>query len=180
MTAQAVREGLIAAGYRAAVECRLAELTAERIAAAAGLDSREFPAHFGSLKEYLLALQQHFLDDLRGKIVVATMHSAPGAERIRAATMAFLDGCLAQRPLRSWLIELRATDPEVFDMLVKRNAVYTQLLRIEFESMRMPHAVESARLFFVMTQETALAEHDAGQVLADMRETMLVFLKVAA
>lgn len=170
------RARMIEAGYRLCPATSLTAVTPLLIAGEAGVPLSEFEAQFGDLRGYFLALQLHFLDELRARIVNAAMNTAPGRERLHAATCAFLDGCLAQRTLRVWLLELRDGDVEVQEDVAGRYKVYCDLLRIEFDSLGAKHADEAARLFFAMTQETSRAEHLAGRALQDMRETMFGFL----
>src|SRR5690242_16301705 len=104
---QSARARMIEAGYRLCPASPLSGVTPMLVAGEAGVPLSEFETQFADLRGYFLALQLHFLDELRARIVNAAMNTSPGRERLHAATCAFLDGCLAQRDLRVWLLELR-------------------------------------------------------------------------
>ncbi|HEY1077480.1 MAG TPA: hypothetical protein VGE51_12380 [Fontimonas sp.] len=174
MTAQ--RQALIDAGSRLAAQMPLAALEIDRLCAQAAVEGAVFAAHFAGLTDYLVALQQDFMDRLRGKIVAVTTGVPAGIRRTELAAETYLSACLDERALRGWLIEARAR-PDVLAGLRRQNHIYWILIGIEFEALGWPYPRAAARLYLTMLNEASVIEHRAGQASAPVRLTIRNFLR---
>jgi TetR/AcrR family transcriptional regulator, transcriptional repressor for nem operon len=150
---------------------------AARLEQAAGLEMDALDRVFGSLPQYLAALQDDLLQRLRHRVLEAALAQPSGRERIYAGTLTYLDGYLDEQPLRRWLVNARESLPPVADGIRRQNRTYALVLRSEFEGMRWPFAHAAARLFIAMVMEAAMAEHESGARRADMRAALREFLE---
>ncbi len=174
MSAQ--RLALMQAGARLAAQVRLDELTPAQVCAEAGLQPTAFAAHFTDLTEYLVALQQDFMDRLRAKIVAVTTGVPAGIRRTELAAETYLGVCLAERALRAWLIEARSR-PDVLAGLRRQNHIYWILIGIEFEALGWPHPQAAARLYLTMLNEASVIENRLGQRSPAVHLTVRNFLR---
>ncbi|MGH8529419.1 MAG: TetR/AcrR family transcriptional regulator [Nevskiales bacterium] len=175
-SAQDSRAALLEAGLYLAERMPLAQVNGALIAQAAGLAPHEFEQQFTDLDQYLLILQERFMDDLRSRVVQATAQTAPGVERLKCAIETYLDVCLEHFPLRAWLVEKRYTNAVIGEALRQRNRGYVHLITHELGAMGWRHASEAARLLMAMSQEASLAEHQARRKLPDYRAALADFL----
>lgn len=169
------RTALVEAGRRLALRKSLADVTPLQLSAEAGMGLDAWERHFHNLAEFVTALQQDFMHRLRRRMMAITAGARPGAMRIKLATEAFLECCLAERELRSWLIEARI-DATVAEGLRKQNQTYWMIIGTELGNLGWPYPQAAARLYIAMTNEASLAEHRLGQAIPEMRETLWDFL----
>ena len=173
----AARSALLDAGLYLAQRMPLSQVNGALIAQAAGLAPQDFDTHFGDLNHYLLDLQARFMEELRARVVQATMQAAAGAERLCCAIETYLDVCLEHVPLRAWLVERRYTNTEIAEALRQRNRGYVHLITAEFAAMGWRHPPAAAQLLMAMNQETALAEHQSRQKLPEYRAVLADFVR---
>ena len=174
-----VRSELLDAGRRLCEKHRLSEIGAVEICRNAQLVQAAFETQFTDFDDYLIALQQQFMTELRDAIVAATLSLPAGLPRFRAGAAAYLEGCLERRALRNWLVEARMR-PRVFEGLLKQNQTYLVLLGLEFAAFGAAHPPAAARLFLAMLNEAALLEQVAGRAQAEVREMLWDFLASVA
>lgn len=172
----AQRRALISAGPQLAAGLPLGELNVQRLCAQASVEESAFQTHFASLTDYLVALQQDFMDRLRAKIVGVTTGVPAGIRRTELAAETYLSACLAERALRAWLIEARAR-PDVLAGLRRQNHIYWILIGIEFEALGWPYPRAAARLYLTMLNEAAALENRVGQPSPPLRLTIRNFLR---
>lgn len=172
------RQPLLDAGTRLARTLRLHELDVERLCQEAGVERAAFDSCFADLTAYVTALQQRFMDLLRDRIVAVTSGVPAGLLRIQLATETYLSNCLAERPLRGWLIEAR-TRPEVLSGLQRQNRAYWLLIGAELEALGWPHPQAAARMLLTMINEASVAEYRLGQSSEEIREVLWDFLQRA-
>lgn len=177
MSAPHQRQALIDAGFRLAQRITLAELEAGTVAAEAGLDAVAFNTHFGGIEQYLIGLQQHFMDGLKAAVIAATLDLPPGYERAQKGALAYLDGCLAQRGLRGWLLKARLEQAALSDNLRRQNQGYLLILPSEFSALHWPHPQAGARMFLAALWEIARLEHGLGRVSGELRGALWQFLR---
>ncbi len=176
-SAPAARAALLDAGLYLAERMPLAQVNSDLIAQAAGLTPQDFEAHFTDINHYLLGLQERFMDELRMRVVGATLQAAAGADRLCSAIETYLDVCLEHFPLRAWLVERRYTNAQVAEALRQRNRGYVHLITAEFAAMGWRHPAEAARLLMAMNQEASLAEHQQRQKLPAYRAVLADFVR---
>jgi TetR/AcrR family transcriptional repressor of nem operon len=169
------RQKLLDAGRRIALRENLAGLTALTLCAEARTDFDEFERHFATQRDFLLALQQDFMDGLRDKIFAITTGTRSPLMRLKLATETYLQGCIADRALRRWLLEARV-HPEMEAGVRRQNQTYWMILGAEFRTLGWPYPQAAARLYLAMTNEAANAEHRVGHALPAVRETLWDFL----
>jgi hypothetical protein len=170
------RTALLEAGRRLAMRHTLAELDPLLLCSEAKVGLDAFEREFASLGEFVAALQQDFMERLREKILAVTSGSAAGLMRLKLATESYLQGCLAERPLRAWLLDARL-QADVLEGLRRQNQVYWMILGSEFKSLRWPHPRAAGRIYLAMANEAAQAEHRVGHPLASVRDTLWEFLE---
>ncbi|MEU6563546.1 TetR/AcrR family transcriptional regulator [Nocardia nova] len=174
-TAARTRAALVAAGLRLADEFSLAELSVNRIVAAAGVSKGTFFHHFPSRVDYLLALHQGFHDHLDAEIAAAIGELPPGRDRLHAAQLAYLDGCLRNRGVRALLLEARA-ERAITDRIRERNETSAEVAAEDFRAAGWSHPVESARLWIGLVVEAALLELGAGAESPAVRSALEQYL----
>ena len=170
------RIALIAAGQRLAARLELAQVSPEAISREAGLEPNSLTALFVDMENYLIALQQEFMDNLRLQVVQATAEHPLGGARLRLGAIAYLDGCLAQRSVRGWFIEARRQTRAVAQGLANQNQAYLLVISTEFRALRWPHPLAASRLFLTAVLEIARLEHGGGQPQAPARAALWDFL----
>lgn len=172
----AERRNLINACTRLDAGLALADITPERLCAAAGLGPDTFGAQFADMTDYFVAVQQDFMDRLRGKLVAITSGVPAGIRRTELAAETFLSSCLDERVLRRWLIEARAR-PDVLAGLRKQNRIYWILIGIEFEALGWEYPQAAARIYLTMLNEASITENRLGQPSPALRRTLRNFLR---
>lgn len=170
------RQALIQAGSRLDASLSLAQITPERLCAIAGLDLAAFATQFADMTAYFVALQQDFMDRVRGKIVAVTTGVPAGIRRTELAAETYLSACLDERTLRRWLIEARAR-PDVLAGLRQQNHIYWILIGIEFEALGWPYPQAAARLYLTMLNEASVIENRLGRRSPAVRLTIRNFLR---
>lgn len=174
--AEQQRKALIRAGRSLALRYTFYDIDPVRICSEAHLPPESFEQHFQDMTEYLLALQQNFLDEMRDKIFKGTTGMKAGINRIKLASEIYLEGCLAGRALRAWLQEARA-HPDIAEGLRRQSRPYRMVVASELKTLGWPHPEAAANIFVAMTNETVLAEHRIGQALPELREALWDFLE---
>ncbi|MEV5652379.1 TetR/AcrR family transcriptional regulator [Nocardia sp. NPDC052254] len=165
------RAALVDAGLRLADHFSLAELSANRVVAEAGVSKGTFFHHFPSRVQYLLALHAGFHDRVDAEITTAIADLPPGQERLRVAQRAYLDSCLRNRGARALLLEARA-ERTITDQISARNETLAHVAAQDFRAMGWSHPVESARLWIGVVVEAALLELDDAAASPGVRAAL--------
>lgn len=173
----AERQRLVAAAGILAASGATAGVTVQKICKAARCTPAAFRRHFKGRTEYLLAVQQAFMDAVRDAIVESMGSQSEGYDRVRQASQTYLDACLQHQPLRTWLLSARKSEPALADALRRQNDVYQLMLAGEFKKLGWAHPASAARLFLAMLMETGLMETVSGRVLPELRATLWEFLR---
>jgi TetR/AcrR family transcriptional regulator, transcriptional repressor for nem operon len=173
--AQQTRDAMIQAGMRLAETTGLAGMSVNLVVKEAGVAKGSFFHHFGDRAGYLLALHRTFYDKLLSDTLKVTADMPPGAERLWAAAVAYLDGCLRSRGVRALLLEARAV-PLIAEEIRKRANHLASLCEPHFAAMGWPHPMESARLWMGMVAQAALIEFDSRCRQPVLREALRQFL----
>ncbi|TXH04196.1 MAG: hypothetical protein E6R07_09670 [Nevskiaceae bacterium] len=167
----------LAAGMSLSRKLDFAAVGVRALALEAGLPEESLKRNFVDLKHYMIALQQHFMDELRAAVLNATASHTPGYERLRSGAVAYLDGWLARPGLRGIALGVHEPAAQVAEGLRLQNQSFSLVLSTEFHAMGWPHAVVAARLFVAILQEVARAEHVQGRPNPAMREEIWEFLR---
>ena len=163
---------LFAGAMKMADEVTFADLTLERIARNAKVPVSRLRTQFVDLTHFLIALQQSFLDAMRDDVISMTANHPPGLERVRSATIVYLDCCLRVRGLRGWLLEARRDEPLIAEGLRRQNHSFALIISTEFHALGWPHPLAAARLFLAAIQEAARLEQIKGEPLPFIREAI--------
>lgn len=155
------RQLLLDAGLVLAEHTPLSGIAIDEIVKEAGVAKGTFYVHFHDRTEFLLALHDQFHDDLRTRIAAATVDAPPGAARLKASTVAYLDGCLKAQGVKAMLVHARG-EPAIAAKVMASNARFAKAAGGDFRQLGVKHPLESARLFVAMTAEIALLELEAG------------------
>jgi len=169
------RAALVDAGLRLAERLSIAELSANRVVAEAGVSKGTFFHHFPNRVQYLLALHAGFHDHLDAEMAEAIADLSPGRERLRAAQRAYMDGCLRNRGVRALLLEARA-ERAITDRIGARNEALAHVAAADFRAMGWSYPVESARLWIGMVVEAALLELDGAGASSAVRAALEHYL----
>ena len=148
----------------------LTGLSIDSVTRQAGLAKGTFYVHFGDRSELLVELHRTFHDELFATIASATSSIAPGPERARTRTVAFLDGCRRQSGVRSMLLQARS-EPAVAAEVRRRNDQAAKLLAADLNE-TVVHPLETARLLVAATAEVAVHELEAGRKLPRLRTAL--------
>jgi len=170
-------DALIQAGLRLSEHLPLGALDPGSVAAEAGLTPEDFNRAYAGQEQFLDALQRRFMDGLRAAVIAATEGLPPGYERAKRGALAYLDGCLARRGLRAWLLAARLNYPALAESLHKQNQGYLLILPLEFTALRWPHPQAGGRLFLAALQEIGRIEHGPGRPNSELRNALWQFLR---
>jgi AcrR family transcriptional regulator len=170
------RQQLIDAGVRLAHRRALTGLTVDDVVGAAGVAKGTFYLHFRDRAEYFVTLHRRFHDDVM-KLVQEAILSAgsAGTQRLLAGSLAYLDGCRRDHPVKALLIEARV-EPAIQAEVARQNARFAKRAALEFAAAGWPAAEEAARLWVGLVAEAALAEAESGAVLPGIRDALARFL----
>jgi AcrR family transcriptional regulator len=166
---------MIEAGIRLAESTGIAGMSVNLVVREAGVAKGSFFHHFGDRAGYLVALHRTFHDRLLADTLRVSTVLPLGAERLRVAGTAYLDGCLKSRGVRALLLEARAI-PSIANEVRARNDQVARMCEPHFVAMGWPHPLESARLWIGMIAEAALIEFDARSAQPALREALRHYL----
>ncbi|WP_018178293.1 TetR/AcrR family transcriptional regulator [Jongsikchunia kroppenstedtii] len=169
------RAALVDAGLRLADRFSIAELSANRVVAEAGVSKGTFFHHFPNRVQYLLALHAGFHDRLDAEMAAAIADLPPGRDRLRVAQQTYLDGCRRNRGVRGLLLEARA-ERAITDRINARNEALADVAAADFRAMGWSHPTESARLWIGMVVEAALLELDQAAASSSVRAALDQYL----
>jgi AcrR family transcriptional regulator len=156
------RIALLDAGLRLADEKGMANMSVNDVAAAAGVGKGSFYVHFVDRAAFLLELHRGFHDALVEDVESAIEGVKPGADRLVAATTAFLDAALRERIVRALLLDARA-EPQIAPEIATRVARVTKYIEQDLRAEGWPDPAPAARLYVAMCTEAALSELARGR-----------------
>lgn len=174
-SAARTRAALVDSGLKLAERLGLAGVSVNVLVAELGVSKGTFFHHFGTRANYLLALHREFHDRLQTDIEAAIASLPPGNDRLRAASIAYLDACLRDRGVKALLLEARA-EPLITDEVSARNTDNAALIEPDFEILGWTHPEQAARLWVGLVAEAALQELHAGREQQSVRDALWQFL----
>lgn len=148
------------------------EMSLTPVAKTARVPLAQLKARFVDFTHYLIAVQQQFLDDLRDQVIASTALYPPGLDRVRSATLVYLDHCLKHRGLRGWLMQARRQEPLLAEGLRRQNHSFSLVISTEFHALHWPHPLAAARMYLAAIQEAARLEQSEGAPLPYLREAI--------
>jgi AcrR family transcriptional regulator len=163
---------LFKASMALADKVEYANASLERVAKAAKVPVARLRDQYVDFTHFLIALQQHFLDQLRDEVIAATMQYPPGLSRVRGATQVFLNHCLKHRQLRIWLMHARREEPLLAEGMRRQNHSFALVISTEFHALRWPHPLAASRMYLAAIQEAARLEQIKGEPLDYVREAI--------
>jgi AcrR family transcriptional regulator len=149
----------------------IAALSVDEVVRAANVAKGTFYVHFVDRADFLVALHQRFHHCLRQQMRSVSADLAPGAERLRAGTTAYLDGCRHATGVKAMLASARG-EPAIADAVAASNDRFARATAPDFRALGRAHPVEAARLFVAMAAEVALLELQRGRRLAPLRQAL--------
>ncbi|MGH8541002.1 MAG: TetR/AcrR family transcriptional regulator [Stenotrophobium sp.] len=150
-------------GMKLAARVGYENASLERIAATAKVPVARLKSQYVDFTHYLIALQQHFLNELRSAVIEATLGQPPGLDRVRAGTVSYLDICLKYRGARGWFMAARRNENLVAEGLRRQSQSYVLIMSTEFHALGWPYPLAAARLYLAAMYETARVEQLAGK-----------------
>lgn len=172
------RQLLLDAGLVLAEHAPLSGIAIDEIVKEAGVAKGTFYVHFSDRTEFLVALHDQFHDELRGAVAAVALDLPAGGSRLKASTVAYLDGCLDARGVKAMLVHARG-EPAIAGKVMASNARFAKAAAADFRALGVKHPLESARLFVAMTAEIALLELEAGGRQPKLRAALWDFLSIA-
>ncbi len=166
---------LLDAGLALADDKALAAISVDDIVRGAEVAKGTFYVHFTDRTAFLVALHGRFHEQLRDAIRSSSAASEPGYQRIRRATIAYLDGCLQARGVKAMLASARG-EPAIAQEVARSNDRFARAASGDIRAMGRPDPLETARLFVVMTAEVALLELERGVPDAKLRRALFRML----
>ena len=174
-TTHPTRQTLLDAGLTLAEDTALSALSIDELVREAGVAKGTFYVHFADRAEYVSALHRQFHDQLRTAIAAAVGDLPTGADRLRRATVAYLDACLVAKGVKAMLAQARGL-PVISRDVAASNDRFARGARPDFEALGFSNPLESARLFVAMTAEVALLELDAGRRRPKLRVALFEYV----
>lgn len=171
------KASLIAAGLRVFEKKGLQAMRIDDVVAEAGVAKGTFYLYFKDRAAFLLGIHRDFHDALKEKILAKSASTAPGRERLLAATLVYLDGCLEQAGVKAMLFEARS-EPTLRAEVLRSNENFSKLVAEDFKAMGRSNPAAAAALFVAMAAEAALHEMQAGKKLTSMRAALADFVSV--
>lgn len=175
---EATRQQLIDAGLRLACVQSLASLRVDDVVQAAGIAKGTFYLHFKDRSEYLTTLHRGFHDAVMGQVQMAVAKQPAGLARLLNGSLAYLDACRRDHPVKALLIESRA-EPTIQEAVAMQNARFSQRAARDLKAAGWPAPEIAARLWVGMVAEGALAEAEAGAIVPAVRAALGQFLNIA-
>jgi AcrR family transcriptional regulator len=148
------RAALLDAGRTVAERAGMGELSVAAVVKEAGVAKGTFYVHFTDREAFLGALRDDFQGRVAEDVARAVGDLAPGAERLLAGLMAYLDVCLADRAVKGLIRELRDDGGG--------RAPLVALVEANLRAMGWRDASHAARLIVAMAAEIALSEHESA------------------
>lgn len=173
------RAALLEAGLHLADRQPLAQMSVDAVVGKAGVAKGTFYLHFKSRADFLVALHRRFHDALHSAIDRAARSLPTAAVRVQAGTEAYLDGCLARRGVKAFLLEARA-EAAITQEIARRNRSFYEAFAGELKELGWPAGPAPMRLYVAMVAEAALAELEAGKRDPAIRRALWHFLGAAA
>lgn len=155
------RAALLDAGLRLADERPLGAISVDDVVKDAQVAKGTFYVHFPDRAAFLVALHARFHDELRDRIRIATADRPPGADRLRRAITAYLDGCRDLAGVKAMLASARA-EPAIARAVAASNDRFAGAGVDDLAAMGHRPAAPVARLVVAMTAEIALVELERG------------------
>jgi TetR/AcrR family transcriptional repressor of nem operon len=165
------RRALLDAGLMLAEDRALSTLSIDEIVQRANVAKGTFYVHFRDRADYMVALHRRFHDDRADGIREAGAGLEPGAEHLRASTLAYLNGCLAARGVKAMLLEARG-EPAIAQAVATSNERFSRAAVPDFRALGARHPSEAARLFVAMVAEVALLELPKGKRRSSLRAAL--------
>lgn len=148
------------------------EASLAKIAKAAKLSPAQLRRQYLDFTHLLIAVQQFFLDGLRDEVISATAQYPPGLERVRCATLAFLNYSLKWGGLRRWLIRARHDEPLLAEGFRRQTHSFGLVISTEFHALGWPYPLAASRMYLAAIQEAARLEQAKGEPLTYVREAI--------
>jgi AcrR family transcriptional regulator len=148
------RAALLEAGRAVAERDGLGELSVAAVAKEAGVAKGTFYVHFTDREAFVGALRDDFQARVAKQVAAAVGDLAPGAERLLAGLLAYLDVCLADRAVKGLIRELRDDGGGRAPLIAQ--------VEVNLRAMGWRDASHAARLIVAMAAEIALSEHESA------------------
>ncbi len=173
--AELTRARLLDAGTALAARRALSELRVDDVVAHAGVAKGTFYLHFRDRTAFLVALHRRFHDAVKAEVENKVANRTPGLARLMAGSLAYLDACRRDHPIKALLIEARV-EPNIQTEVARQNGHFAGLAEREFAAAGWPAPAQAARLWIGMVAEAALAEAEANRRNALLRGALKRFL----
>ena len=175
MASHPTHDKLIDAALRLAAERPLATIPVEDIVREAGVAKGTFYVHFADRGAFLAAVTRRVNHGLMRATVDVVGTMPPGAERLAAGAVAYLDASLAQVAAKSTLLESRF-EPAVAIEAARCKGDSATVMQGDVEALGIPDPTTTARLLAALVAETALIELERGGADPSARAALLALL----
>lgn len=164
--------GLLQAGLDLSAERGLAGLTVDAVIDRAGTGKGTFYRHFGDRSGFLRAVHSELRRRVWSAASEAMAERDPGSGRLRAGVTAYLDACLSNRALKTFVTEARV-DPQVALAVEEDLTAGADVLAVDLAAIGWKDPAAAAQLLMAMAHEIALTEQRAARPERRLRRTVL-------
>jgi TetR/AcrR family transcriptional regulator, transcriptional repressor for nem operon len=162
------RHQLLHAAAEVAERVGVSHLSINDITREAGLAKGTFYIHFADRDAIIVDLHRTFHDRLFERIRLVSADTPPGRDRAETRLRTFLDGCRAERGVRSMLFDARA-EPAIMREVDVRNRLAATTLA---EDLRVANPQATAALLVAAAVEVARGEMQEARVLPALRQAL--------
>jgi AcrR family transcriptional regulator len=179
MVSHPTRDKLIDAALALGDHRPLSQISIDDIVRQAGVAKGTFYVHFADRGAFLDATSNRFHQSMFRVMADAVGDLPPGADRLRAGALAYLDACHAQLGVKSILIEARA-EPAVAVGAARRNTEMSAAAAPVFAVLGAADPEIAARLFVALVAEAVLMEVERGGIDDRARAALIEFIPTPA
>jgi TetR/AcrR family transcriptional regulator, transcriptional repressor for nem operon len=150
-------------------------LSANAVVAEAKMSKGAFFHHFPTRRDFVLELHARFHAEAWAAIVAAIDSMVPGAERIVAGIVAYLDFCLSRGDAKVFLFEARA-DCDLRVRVSEMNEHFASFMEPDLRAAGWATPKETSHLAVAAIAEVVLIEKDQGCASRRHRQALRALL----
>ena len=154
----------------------LTRLSVNQVVAEAGRSKGAFYQHWPDRTSFLVDLHRTFHDQLESAVLDAVDGQECGGPRLRAGLTAYWDGCLDARRTKALLAQARH-DPALAAAVEERDERFALLAEPDLLALGWNPPRPAGILLVRTAASVAVLESAAGTARADLRETLLHFVR---
>lgn len=155
----------------------ISNVSVDIIAKTANVAKGSFYTHFKNRSDFLIYLHRDFHEKLKIEIKQAIENRPLGIERLWIGTETYLNYCLSNSSMKSFLFEARI-EPALTKEVSSRNREFSIWIEKDFTKARWKYIRATANLYVGMIAETAILEMKSKKKLPNLRNAIQQFLRM--